>query len=78
VPYAFDTGGTATVQAPISMIFTLVRVQAKIEPPLVSLATNLNALSTIAEITFYGHDMTGREIATTATVGVNFANFADD
>ena len=77
VPYGFDGAVSATVQAPISVIFTLVRVQAKLEPPLAALATNLNALSTIAEVTFYGHDQTGREVTAVGNIGVHFANFAD-
>jgi hypothetical protein len=77
VPYPFDGAASVTVQSPISVIFTLVRVQAKLEAPLAALATNLNAISTIAEITFYGHDQTGREITATANIGVHFANFAD-
>lgn len=77
VPHPFDGAASVTVQAPISVIFTLVRVQAKLEPPLAALANNLNAISTIAEVTFYGHDQTGREITATANIGVHFANFAD-
>ena len=77
VPHSFDGAATATVQAPAQIIFTLVRVQAKLEAPLAALATNLNAISTIAEITFYGHDQTGREVVATGNIGVHFANFAD-
>ena len=77
VPHGFDGAATATVQAPASIIFTLVRVQAKLEAPLAALGTNLNAISTIAEITFYGHDQTGREVVASGNIGVHFANFAD-
>ena len=28
-------------------------------------------------MTFYGHDQTGREVAVTGTIGVNFANWGD-
>ena len=34
-------------------------------------------ISTIAEITFYGHDQTGREVITTGRISVHFANFGD-
>jgi hypothetical protein len=34
-------------------------------------------ISTVAEITFYGHDQTGREVSATGRLGVNFGNFAD-
>ena len=78
VPYAFDGAFTGTVQAPLEMTFTLVRSQAKAEPPLASLAANFVIISTIAEVTFYGRDQTGREVSVTANIGVHFANFGDD
>lgn len=77
VPYAFDGAFTVTVSSTATVGFTLVRVQAKREPPLAGIATNGTRLSTIAEITFYGHDQTGRAVITTARIGVNFGNFGD-
>ena len=77
VPYAFDGGVTATVSDTTSVVFQIVRHQAKLEAPLAALATNGIIISTIAEITFYGHDQTGREVAATANFGVNFGDFAD-
>lgn len=77
VPYAFDGGVTATVSDSTSVVFQIVRHQAKLEAPLAALATNGIIISTIAEITFYGHDQTGRQVATTSTFSVNFGNFAD-
>ncbi len=38
---------------------------------------SLLVISTIAEITFYGHDQTGREVITTGRISVHFANFGD-
>jgi hypothetical protein len=76
VPYAFD--GAFTITAPGSATFTLVRAQAKAESPLKALATNLVVISTIAQITFYGHDQTGREVLVTGQMSVHFANWADD
>jgi hypothetical protein len=78
VPYAFDGAFTTTVSGTSSANFTLVRAQAKAEAPLAALATNLLVLSTIAEITFYGHDQTGREVLVTGQLGVHFANWADE
>jgi hypothetical protein len=80
VPYAFDgavtvtvsnTGGTATL--------TLVRVQAKAESPLAALKFGGGAgvISTIAKVTFYGVDQTGRPVTATASIGVDFADWAD-
>jgi len=77
VPYAFDGGIAGTVSDQTTISFQIVRHQAKIEAPLAALATNGVIISTIAEITFYGHDQTGRAVSTTATFSVNFGNFAD-
>jgi hypothetical protein len=63
VPYAFDGGLTGTVSDDTTVGFTLVRNQAKMEAPLAALATNPIVLSTIARVTFYGHDQTGREVS---------------
>jgi hypothetical protein len=77
VPYAFDGGMGVTVSDTTTVSFQVVRHQAKIEAPLAALAVNGIIVSTIAEITFYGHDQTGREVATTTNLSVNFGNFAD-
>ena len=77
VPYPFDGAFSVTVQAPIQAVFTLVRVQAKSEAPLAALATNFTTISTLAEVTFYGHDQTGREVTTVGTIGVHFSNWGD-
>ena len=77
VPYAFDGGLAATVSADTTVGFTLVRNQAKMEAPLAALATNPIVLSTIARVTFYGHDQTGREVSATGNIDVTFANFGD-
>jgi hypothetical protein len=77
VPYPFDGAFTITVAGEAGSTFTLVRQQAKAEPPLAGLAANPVVISTIAEITFYGHDQTGREVSVSGRIGVNFANFGD-
>ncbi len=77
VPYAFDGGMTVTVSGDTSAGFTLVRNQAKAEAPLGALQTNGIVLSTIARVTFYGHDQTGREVSVTGNIDVSFANFGD-
>lgn len=77
VPYAFDGAFTTTVFDAAGATFTLVRAQAKAEAPLGALATSALVISTIAEITFYGHDQTGREVAVTGRIGVHFANWGD-
>ena len=80
VPYAFDGGVTMTVAAgSAQQSFTLVRVQAKEEAPLRSLRGlgGSVAISTIAQITFYGTDQTGRDVSVTGNINVNFADWAD-
>ena len=77
VPYAFDGAATGTVQAPLELSFTLVRAQAKAEAPLAALLTNFNVINTLAEVTFYGRDQTGREVSVTGMIGVNFADWGD-
>jgi hypothetical protein len=78
VPYAFDGAFTATVSDTSEVSFTLVRIQAKQEPPLSGLlASPAGVLSTIAEITFFGHDQAGREVIVTGNIGIDFANWGD-
>ena len=80
VPYAFDGGGTVTVtESGGSMVFALVRAQAKIEAPLKSLAAGGGAalISTIADVTFYGKDQTGNDVTATGSISVNFADWGD-
>ena len=78
VPYGFDGGITATVAGgDTSAGFTLVREQAKQEAPLGALALNPISISTIARVTFYGHDQAGREVSVTGNIDVSFANYGD-
>jgi hypothetical protein len=77
VPYAFDAGMTVTVSDSSTVSLNVVRHQAKLEAPLAALAVNGIIVTTIAEITFYGHDQTGRGVTTKANLDVNFGNFAD-
>ena len=80
VPYDFDGALTVTaLGAGATGGFTLVRVQSKLEAPLLALR-NLGgavAISTIAEVTFYGRDQAGREVSVSGTISVNFADWAD-
>jgi hypothetical protein len=59
--------------------FEIVRHQAKLEPPLRSLAGFGGRLfiSTLADVTFYGQDLAGNEIQVTGTMNVSFADYAD-
>ncbi len=92
VPYAFDGAVTSTAKLGVSsqFTFTLVRAQSKLEAPLNALAFQYNPscvpvgpaggaviLSTIAEITFYGHDQAGNQVSVTGKIEVDFADWAD-
>lgn len=81
VPYAFEgaIGGTIGESAS-SFGFTLVRAQAKLEKPLVTLVGIRGGaliISTIADVTFFGKDQTGRDVTVTGSMSVNFADWAD-
>jgi len=81
VPFSFDGGVSRTINvgAVNDVNFDLVRHAAKLEPPL----RNLNSLggqmliSTVAEITFYGHDQNGNEVTVTGFLDVTFGDFPD-
>ncbi len=77
VPYEFDGAMTFTVSAERTETFELVRHIAKQEAPLAALARSPVIILTIAEVTFYGHDQTGRSVSTTAQIAVEFGNFGD-
>jgi hypothetical protein len=78
VPYGFDGGITGTITAQSTVVnFEIVRHVAKMEAPLAALANNGVIISTIAEVTFFGQDQTGREVSVPARLTVNFGNFAD-
>jgi hypothetical protein len=78
VPFAFSSGVTATVDTAATVSFTLVRAQAKHEAPLRALAGHGGAqhINTVARVTFYGRDQTGREVSVTGNIEVSFADWA--
>lgn len=79
VPHPFDSAATFTVPSGGSAAasFILVRHIAKEEPPLRALITNSVIITTIAEVTFYGHDLAGNEVMVTGSIGIFFGNFGD-
>ena len=80
VPFAFEGAITVTVgDGTAEANFSLVRIQAKREAPLAALAGGggARAISTIAKVTFYGHDQTGRSVSVTGQISVDFADYAD-
>jgi hypothetical protein len=79
VPYGFDGAATGTVASggALTIDFELVRHIAKLEPPLVYLASNLNVIGAITEVTFYGRDQVGNELTVTGQILIEFANHGD-
>jgi len=86
VPYSFDGGISLTIASGSTgeAVFEIVRHQAKLEPPLKNLdgfsatgrsLSGLGFLSTIAEITIYGHDGNGNDVSVTARLDVHFGDF---
>jgi hypothetical protein len=77
VPYPFDGAMTFTVTSERSESFELVRHTAKQEAPLAALVQSPVIILTIAEVTFYGHDQTGRAVSTSTKIAIEFGNFGD-
>jgi hypothetical protein len=79
VPFPFDSAITFTVSSDgtFQMPFEIVRHVAKEEAPLLGLTSAATVISTIAEVTFYGRDQAGNDIAATGTIGIEFGNFGD-
>jgi len=79
VPYPFDSATTFTIptDASVTQSFELVRHTSKQEAPLAELRSSSVIISTVADITFYGRDMAGNEIAATGSIGILFGNFGD-
>jgi len=81
VPFPFDSAVTFTI-APggtVTQGFELIRHVAKMEAPLAALGLPGNpvTISTVADITFFGHDLAGNELSASGTLGIQFGNFAD-
>jgi hypothetical protein len=80
VPFAFDGASTATItDSTTTFTFTLVRIQAKLEAPLMNLVGDGGAdvISTIADVTFYGTDQAGNDVQAAGSISVNFSDWAD-
>ncbi len=82
VPFGFDGATTMTIPigSSVQVGFDLVRHQAKLERPLITLVglRGLTFLTTIAEVTFYGQDQAGNAVSITGTIDVQFADFGDE
>jgi hypothetical protein len=79
VPFAFDGAATGTILpgATLTLGFEIVRHVAKEESPLVQLQASAAIITTIARVTFYGHDQAGNEVTVTGSIQIDFGNFGD-
>jgi hypothetical protein len=80
VPYSFDGAVTGTIgDTSVALAFVLVRAQSKAEAPLMALRGLGGSLliSTIAQVTLYGHDQAGNAVSIVGRISVNFADWAD-
>jgi hypothetical protein len=79
VPFPFSGAVTVTVQpgSSATIAFEIVRHVAKLESPLVQLATNPDIITTIADVIFYGKDLVGNDISVTGSIQIDFGNFGD-
>ena len=78
VPFEFDGTVTATASTtPASVGFSLVRVQAKQEAPLVLLINSSTVFTLLAQVTFYGADQAGNVSSVTGSIDINVGNFGD-
>jgi hypothetical protein len=77
VPYPYESAVTFTVPASgqVTAGFNLVRQTAKLEAPLMALRRGAVLLSMIADVTFYGRDQAGNDVATAGSIGITFGDF---
>jgi hypothetical protein len=79
VPFPFDSAVTFTI-APggtVTQPFELIRHVAKMEAPLAALQNSPVIIATVADVTFFGHDLAGNELSASGSIGIQFGNFAD-
>ena len=55
----------------------MIRHTTKTEAPLVALANNLQFITPIARVSFYGKDHAGNDVTAVGQMGVTFGNFGD-
>ena len=79
VPFAFDGVITNTVTPDGTTVgFSLVRVQAKSEMPLMLLQNQFSPIITeLATVTFYGQDQAGNQVSVSGSIQIDFGNFGD-
>jgi len=78
VPFGFDGAATGTsAGGKLTLTFEIVRHVAKMESPLVELASGRTIITTIADVSFYGRDQVGNDVNVTGSIQIDFGNFGD-
>jgi hypothetical protein len=79
VPHPVEGAMTVTVPAGgrATAGFDLIRHTAKQEAPLAALRGSGVFISTVADITFFGRDRSGRDVSASGSLGVTFGDFGD-
>jgi len=78
IPHAFDGAITTLISGSATSVgFSLVRLQAKDEPPLVLLRNGNTFFTALATVTFYGTDGAGSEVSAAGLIEITFGNFGD-
>jgi len=79
VPQPVEGAVTATVQGggTADVAFDFIRHVAKQEPPLRPLRRTAVMITTVADVTFFGRDQTGRDASASGSIGVTFGDFGD-
>jgi len=81
VPYSFE-GSLSTlvkVDSSTEVSFVIVRAAAKLEPPLLNLASGRGEgeIQVTAQVDFYGHDMMNNNVHATGYLAIYFADWVD-
>jgi len=82
VPYPFEGSLSALVRvgSQTGVSFVIVRESAKMEQPLLSLlepTSRAEIITTIAQVDFFGHDLSNKAVKATGTISITFANYGN-
>ncbi len=81
MPYAFDGAGTVTVgDSATTLVFRRSYARSRSSSRRSRTSWNCGGsvlISTIADVTFFGKDQTGNDVAVTGSISVNFADWGD-
>lgn len=82
VPYAFEGKLTSTINidGTKEVSITIVRIAAKLEPPLVNIVNwrDEGVITALAKIEVYGRDQVGEIVKATGYLTIHFANYVNE